>query len=108
MVELHFDPAIGWPKDPSVLTEEDVRLLTGGKRSWKLKYTDLHKLPSFMGLYCGNTGFAFLVSGCQRPFCTLTANCMMQQPYLHADALAGMDCRPILLVLFRISQQLAR
>lgn len=59
LVEEHFDPAKGWPKDPTVLHEEDVRLLTGGKRSWQLDYVYLEKLPSFIGLYCGNCVCAF-------------------------------------------------
>ena len=54
LVEAHFDPVLGWPKDPTVLLEEDVRLLTGGKRSWQLDYAYLNRLPSFIGLYCGN------------------------------------------------------
>ena len=69
LVEEHFDPVhgarnpfsspglcslrsvicAGWPKDPSTLNEEDVRLLTGGKRSWVLDYAFLNKLPSFIG-----------------------------------------------------------
>ena len=59
LVEEHFDPTKGWPKDPTVLHEEDVRLLTGGKRSWQLDYVYLEKLPSFIGLYCGNCVCAF-------------------------------------------------
>jgi hypothetical protein len=54
LVELHFDPVHGWPKDPSVMTEEEVSMLTGGKRTWKLDYAYLNKLPSFIGLYVGN------------------------------------------------------
>lgn len=61
LVEEHFDPVTGWPKDPGVLNEEDVRLLTGGKRSWTLDYAYLNKLPSFIGLYCGNMMVAFLM-----------------------------------------------
>jgi hypothetical protein len=45
LVELHFNPVHGWPKDPSVMTEEDVSMLTGGKRTWNLSYAYLNKLP---------------------------------------------------------------
>lgn len=62
LVEKHFDPVNGWPKDPTVLQEDDVRLLTGGRRSWKLDYNYMNKLPSFIGLYCGNFVMSFLVS----------------------------------------------
>eukprot|EP01046_Picozoa_sp_COSAG06_P003035 COSAG06_NODE_113_length_23458_cov_74.739715_14_plen_919_part_00 len=61
LVDEHFDPVNGWPKDPAVLHEEDVRLLTGGKRSWELDYVYLNRLPSFIGLYCGNCICAFAV-----------------------------------------------
>eukprot|EP01047_Picozoa_sp_COSAG01_P055061 COSAG01_NODE_6088_length_3860_cov_7.538421_4_plen_466_part_00 len=60
LVEKHFDGMTGWPKDPRVLSEDDVRLLTGGKTTWLLDYAYLSKLPSFMGLYCGNMVVAFL------------------------------------------------
>ena len=60
LVEDHFDPVTGWPKDPDILTEADVQLLAGGKRSWILNYSFLNKLPSFIGLYCGNMICAFL------------------------------------------------
>ena len=60
LVEDHFDPVTGWPKDPDVLNEADVQLLAGGKRSWILNYSFLNKLPSFIGLYCGNMVCAFL------------------------------------------------
>jgi hypothetical protein len=59
LVDHHFDPEHGWPKDPNVLSEADVRLLNGGKRSWNLKYTFLQKLPSFIGLFVGNQVVAF-------------------------------------------------
>ena len=61
LVETHFDPAHGWPKDPDVLNEEDVFLITGGKRSWKLEYAFLQKLPSFVGLFVGNMVMAFFI-----------------------------------------------
>ena len=61
LVETYFDPINGWPKDPNVLNEEDVRLLVGGKRTWKLQYTFLEKLPSFVGLFVGNMVMAFLI-----------------------------------------------
>ncbi len=61
LVETHFHPQHGWPKDPDVLNEEDVVLLTGGKRSWKLEYAFLQKLPSFIGLFVGNTIMAFAI-----------------------------------------------
>ena len=50
LVARHFDVVDGWPKDPDVLAEEDVLLLTGGKRSWMLDFAYLNKLPSFIGL----------------------------------------------------------
>lgn len=59
LVDHHFDPQHGWPKDPDVLSETEVRLLNGGKRSWNLKYTFLQKLPSFIGLFVGNQVLAF-------------------------------------------------
>lgn len=37
LVEQHFDPVNGWPKDPSVLNMRDVGLLTGGQHSWNLE-----------------------------------------------------------------------
>ena len=44
-----------------MLNEEDVRLLVGGKRTWKLQYTFLENLPSFVGLFVGNMVMAFLI-----------------------------------------------
>ena len=61
LVETHFDPAHGWPKDPDVLNEEDVRLINSGKCSWKLEYEFFQKLPSFVGLFVGNMVMAFLI-----------------------------------------------
>ena len=45
LVEEHFDPIHGWPKDPTVLTEDEVSLLTGGARSWTLDYAFLNSVP---------------------------------------------------------------
>lgn len=53
LVEEHFDPITGWPKSLEVLNETDIQLLNGGKRSGTLNYAYLNKLPSFIGLYCG-------------------------------------------------------
>jgi hypothetical protein len=48
LVERYYDTETGWPKDADTLAEEDVRLLTGGKRTWFLNFSYLNKLPSFV------------------------------------------------------------
>ena len=60
-METHFDVQNGYPKDPTVLSENDVALLTGGQQTWTLDYKFLDKLPSFVGLFVGNLFFCFWI-----------------------------------------------
>ena len=85
LVEEHFDPLTGWPKDPHVLQEEDVRLITGGKTTWVLDYAYLNKLPSFLGLYCGNVMMAFLIHW----FIWFTILYFLTCPAVPSDPLSG-------------------
>eukprot|EP01043_Picozoa_sp_COSAG02_P020042 COSAG02_NODE_979_length_15497_cov_5.029549_7_plen_1218_part_00 len=63
LVEIHFDVATGWPADCStVLAQDDVLLLTGGRRSWSLDYGNLDTVSRFVGLYTGNMLTAFVVN----------------------------------------------
>ena len=60
LVEEYYDPALGFPQDPTILSDEEQALL-GGAADGTLKYSNMAKGSAFIGLYAGNFVAAFII-----------------------------------------------